>query len=318
MTNKIKNIPESVKRRLKNLADQRNEEPNSIFQYYVMERFLFRLSKSPHAELFVLKGALMLHVFGVELARATRDIDFLVRVPSDPEHVLKIVKECLRAEVEGDGVRFDENSIETKMIQLDTRDRGVRVQLWAYIGSARFRIQVDIASGGEVIPEPSWIEYPGLLEGESSRLLGYPKESIVADKFEAMVSRDTTNSRLKDFYDIWILSETSKFEGATLQKALKATFDFYQTPIPTEKPICFTEQFIEAPGQTQRWKGFLKNALIKSEPDFVMVMHRVETFLMPICAAIHAGREYAYTWEPASKTWVGDDEFLSTAKKGLR
>lgn len=299
---KSKNIPESVKRRLKNLAIQQGEDPGALFHYYVMERFLYRVSMSPEAHFFILKGALMLRVFGGALSRATRDIDFQTQGIHSSEYVINTIRKCLEETEIEDGVRFDSGSVQSAPIQLDTRDRGIRIEFLGYIGTSRYKVQVDIGSGGTIIPIPSWISYPAMLEFGAPKLLGYPKESIVADKFEAMVSRDLTNSRIKDFYDIWILSEAETFQEATLREAIESTFSYYMTTIPLEKPICLTQAFWGAPGQESRWLGFLKNAHIKVDCSLEQVIHRIEHFLMPICNPIHKSNYINRVWSP-SGTW---------------
>lgn len=283
---KPKNSIESIKQRLKNLAIKQGEDPGALFHYYVMERFLYRISMSTNAHFFILKGALMLRVLGGSLSRATRDIDFQSDNFDSPEQTVQAIRECLLESKSEDGVTFDSNNIQATQIQLDTRDRGVRIEVQGYIGTSRYKIQVDVGSGGTIIPKPTWIYYPALLEFDSPKLLGYPKESIVADKFEAMVSRDLTNSRVKDFYDIWILSEAEIFHENILREAIQSTFLYYETTIPHEKPICLTQAYWNAAGQERRWHGFLKNAQIKLDLSLEQVAQRIECFLMPICDSI--------------------------------
>lgn len=296
---KPKNLPESVKQRLKNLATKSGEDFNALCQYYVMERFLYRVSKSPNSHFYILKGALMLRVLGGSLSRATQDIDFQMQSPSDAGSIIETIRECLHEGEAEDGVRFDPNSLHSTPIQFDARDRGVRVDLLGYIGTARFKIQVDVGSGGQIIPKPTWIQYPTLLDFSSPRLLGYPKESIVADKFEAMVSRDLTNSRVKDFYDIWILSESESFHEDTLSDALQSTFSYYKTDIPRQKPVCLTAAFLEIPAQERRWNAFLKNAQIKLDLSLEQALQRVELFLIPVCEAIQDASKQNRLWQPS-------------------
>jgi len=258
---------------------------------------------SSHAHFFILKGALMLRVFGGALSRATRDIDFQSNSLANSEHAIQTIQECLEETKIEDGVCFDSTNIQATPIQLDTRDRGTRIELLGYIGTSRYKIQIDIASGGTIIPTPTWIYYPALLEFDSPKLLGYPKESIVADKFEAMVSRDLTNSRVKDFYDIWILSEAETFDKDTLQEAIQSTFTYYGTAIPQEKPICLTQAYWGMPDQERRWQGFLKNAQIKLELSMEQVAQRVEYFLMPICDCIQQPTNINRLWSP-SGPWL--------------
>lgn len=297
------NLAESIRQRLRNLAKSAGRPAGDLLQYYAMERFLYRLSKSPYADRFILKGALMLNIFGGQLSRATKDIDFLGRTENNLDTISSAIKECLLLDVPKDGLEFKVASLKIRPIQLGLPEVGAAVTFDAKIGAAILKIQVDISFGNNVIPEALWVVYPQLLDFGSPEVLGYTAESIIADKFEAMVSRNETNTRLKDFYDIWVLSEIREFEGRHLQEAIASTFQFFKTDIPKEVALCLTPEFFERPDKLSQWKAFLNNAKVDIELNLADAAKRIEDFLMPVCAQINSNQEFKAKWV-AKKGWI--------------
>lgn len=297
------NLAESIRQRLRNLAKSTGRPAGDLLQYYAMERFLYRLSKSPYADRFILKGALMLNIFGGQLSRATKDIDFLGRTENNLENISSAIKECLLLDVPKDGFEFEVASLKIRPIQLGSPEIGAAVTFDAKIGGAILKMQVDISFGSDVIPEALWVIYPQLLDFGSPEVLGYTAESIIADKFEAMVSRNETNTRLKDFYDIWVLSEIREFEGRHLQEAIASTFQFFKTDIPKEVAFCLTPEFFERPDKLAQWKAFLGNTKISIELNLADAAKRIEELLMPVCAQIRSNQEFKAKWVP-NKGWI--------------
>lgn len=294
----LTNLAESIRQRLRNLARTTGRPAGDLLQYYAMERFLYRLSKSPYADRFILKGALMLNILGGQLSRATKDIDFLGRTENNLKLISNVIKECLLMEVPKDGLEFDVASLKIRPIQLGSPEIGTAVTFDAKIGGAILKIQVDISFGSDVVPEALWVIYPQLLDFGSPEILGYTAESIIADKFEAMVSRNETNTRLKDFYDIWVLSEIREFEGQHLQKAITSTFQFFKTEIPKETALCLTAEFFERPDKLAQWKAFFGNAKISIELNLADAAKRIEDLLMPVCEQINNNQEFKAKWMP--------------------
>lgn len=303
MSNKdIKNITHSVAERLKSIAKKQNREHQDLILAYLIERFLYRISHTKYAEEFILKGALMLQILGEQCMRATRDIDFMAQADFSLEKCKEIVVEIIACDVPDDGVIFDANTIKVAEIQKDTRQRGVRASFIGKIGTARATLQLDIGPYYKVIPSPIAFEFPQLLNFGSPSLLGYSAESIIADKFEAMISRDDTNTRLKDFFDIWVLSTVRYFDLLSLKEAIEEVFGYYETPIPKETPACFSEEFYSNKAKLSQWKNFLKNAALDASHDFSEVNQKVQDFLMPVCDAINLSREGDLYWLP-DKGW---------------
>ena len=293
----LKNIPASVHQRLLNLARDTDRPFNELLQYFAIERFLFRFAHSSYADQFVLKGAQMLQAWKAPLARPTMDIDMLGRVDNSPENLASVVRDCGQVEVEPDGVDFDPASVRSEVITKDSEYQGVRVRIRGLLGKVKLNVQLDFGFGDIVVPEPTWIELPDLIGLGAPRLLGYTPESAIAENFQAIVALDTTNTRIKDFYDIWTLSRTLEFEGAVLARAIAATFNRRSTPLPREAPAALTEKFSEDAGKQALWKAFLRKARLDADNKTLAdVVKDLDEFLLPPSIV-------AATAEPFTKKW---------------
>lgn len=218
---KLTNVAQSVHQRLLNQAKSVHRPFSEFFQNYVTERFLYRLGVSPHRERFVLKGALMLRVWGVPQARPTTDIDLLGRKIFTRDEITSAIEECLSLEVPDDGIKFDRSSITADPIAEDKEHHGWRLRFRGRLGNARFVLQIDCGFGDVIVPGPVEIEYPALLDLPGPEILSYTIESTLAEKYQSMIVLDLANSRMKDFYDLWTLALGSKFDGERLSSAIK-------------------------------------------------------------------------------------------------
>jgi hypothetical protein len=247
-----------------------------------MERFLYRLSRSPYANKFVLKGALMLIVWEAPLSRPTMDIDLLGRIDNSIKTIVEVIREICRQEVEPDGIAFNVATIEAERIAEDADYEGIRVRFRGSLDTARFIIQLDIGFGDIVIPSPESMNYPTLLDLPAPRLRGYSRESTIAEKFEAMVKLGILNSRMKDFFDIWLMLHQFDFEGPILAEAISKTFSTRGTNIQA-KPIALARAFGEDPEKTAQWRGFIRKNRLKDVPqNFAEVITAIAAFLTPI------------------------------------
>lgn len=213
----------SVRQRLLNIARDKGRPFNEVLQYFAMERFLYRLGKSDHDRKFILKGALMLVAWEAPLARSTKDIDLLGRMNNTIEDVVDAIKAACSLEVIPDGLLFDVKSVVGQRIAEEADYEGVRVRFRGNLGNARIIMQVGVGFGDVIVPGPDEVDYPTLLDLPAPRLLGYSRESAIAEKFEAMVKLGILNSRMKDFFDIWLLSRQFEFNGLTLSDAIQKT-----------------------------------------------------------------------------------------------
>jgi predicted nucleotidyltransferase component of viral defense system len=299
-----KDIAASVRQRLQNNARETGRPFQEVLQYFAMERFLYRLSRSPHAERFVLKGALMLTVWNAPDSRPTRDIDLLARMENTVEAILPVIRDVCGQEVEADGLLFDAGSIAGAVIKEDADYEGVRVTFRAYLQNSWVPMQIDMGFGDVVVPAPTVMVYPTILDHPAPKLRAYSRETAVAEKFEAMVKLGQLNSRMKDFYDIWLLSRQFDFDGPTLAIAVSRTFAHRKTAL-TENPVALTAVFAEDPTKVAQWRGFLKKSRLEHAPaELKEVTDALGAFLVPVAAALGQGLAFGQRWS-APGPWEG-------------
>lgn len=289
-----KNMSASVHQRLLNRAKRDRRPFNELLQYYAMERFLYRLSQSAHVERFVLKGALMLRVWRSPEHRPTMDIDMLGIASNEEADIVLQIRDILAANVVADGLAFDTDSIQAERIVEDADYGGIRIRFLAALGSAKIHMRIDIGFGDVVHPEPEESDLPTLLDFPPPRLLCYSRESSISEKFEAMVKLGALNSRMKDFYDIWLLSRQFDFDGAKLTEAIRLTFERRGTKLPLEIEA-FAEPFIKE--KRTQWKAFCKRLQQDHVPSsFGEIVISVDRFLSPIVSALSANKPSPLKW----------------------
>lgn len=298
----------SIHQRLLNKARESGRPFNELLQYYAMERFLFRMSRSDYADDFTLKGALLLRTLGISEIRSTRDIDLLGPDKGSIDTLKKSMAECCRIRVEEDGLTFDANDIEAGAIRENQAYNGYRFKIKGSLGNARISIQVDMGFGDVITPGPLWIEYPSILDQQPVRIKAYTVESAIAEKYQAMVDLDLLNSRMKDFFDIYYLSTHLNFEGEKLREAIKQTFKRRKTDIPENLPAAFTDAFYKDENTQKQWKAFRKK--LNSEhtlPEFEEVIQQVKAFLWPLTDKTEARERLAEHWHP-EKGWTKNNK----------
>ena len=296
-----RNIPSSVRQRLLNRAKSDRRPFNELIQYYAMERFLYRLSQSPHINRFILKGALMLRVWRAPELRPTMDIDMLGRTSNKEARIVAQIRDVLTAEVEADGIVFDPESIRTERITEEADYEGIRIRFLGELGAARIHMRIDIGFGDIVYPEPEESELPTILDFPAPRLLCYSRESAIAEKFEAMVRLGALNSRMKDFYDIWLLSKQFDYDGDKLAEAIRLTFEQRDAALPTNIDV-FTEHFVEA--KQAQWTAFRKRLGQDHVPaSFREITVSVDRFLSPIIEALSSVKPGPTSWK-APGPWI--------------
>lgn len=295
-----KNVVASVLARLRNQAAALGVPFNQILQFYVIERFLYRLSKSTHVDGVLLKGALLLKTVGVPRARPTMDIDLLRQGKADRDTLVNLVRDCAQIEETSDGVTFDPASIVSQEITKDAAYLGTRIKIGARMENVRLSVQIDFGVGDLVVPGPRFIEYPTLLEQPAIRLRAYPVEAAVAEKFQAMVELDIGNSRMKDFYDIWLYSRHLEFDGAALAKSIAATFQRRATALPSEAPTAFTARYFADETRQRQWDAFARRIGEPGLADrFDDVVAAVSSFVMPPTLAATGRTPFRKQWNPS-------------------
>lgn len=300
MTKRVTNIAASVGQKLRNIARERNEDFALVLTKFALERVLFRLSQSKHRGSFVLKGALLFELWTEERYRTTRDADLLARGDNSPERFVNVFRDVCDIAVVDDGLRFDVQTVKAERTTEDADYQGVRVTFVGYLENARIPIQIDIGFGDVVTPAPVEAEFPTLLDFPAPKLLAYPRESVVAEKFEAMVKLGIANSRMKDFYDLWKLSRNFAFDGLLQSEAVKKTFARRETDLPTEKmPVAFTAEFYQDEVKQKQWKGFCeKNRRYIADLSLREICLAIVKFLMPIVDALGQGKLLQKHWDP--------------------
>lgn len=303
MKKDITNIQASIRARLQNKAKEANQAFAEVLQYYGMERFLYRFSRSKYADKFILKGALMFTVWQVPERRTTLDIDFSARYDNQIMTIEEIIKDVCGVEVIPDGLIFDSKTVKGIKIKEDADYEGVRVKFLGFLERARIPMQIDMAFGDVIYPKPKSIDYPVILDLPKPHLKGYPAESVVSEKFETTVKLGLLNSRMKDFYDIWLMMRQFNFDGADLTEALKKTFKHRKTPLPENRPLFAEEIYDEKSDRQTLWKAFLKKGDVKHAPEkLATTAKEIERFLIKPLGAINKGLPFNEAWK-ASGPW---------------
>lgn len=289
-----KNLPASVKARLLALARSRRETFNDLMTRYGIERLLYRLGRSEYADRFLLKGAMLFTLWDDRMPRPTRDVDLLAFGPTEAVEVVARFREIVRTEVEPDGLKFDADTVGAEELRDDGAYLGLRVKLIARLGKADIPLQIDLGTGDAVTPGPVDAEFPTLLDFPAPHVRAYPIYTVVAEKFEAMVSLGMRNTRMKDFFDVRFLAGRFAFDGATLHKAIRATFERRKTEL-SASPYPLSAAFAAEPEKQTQWAAFLRrNGLEKAQPPFATVIRELHQFIGPPLAG-DAGE-----WRPAT------------------
>ncbi len=299
MTKAPTNIGASVRGRLLKLAKERREDYQLLLARYANERLLHRLSVSPYASAFVLKGAALFTLWTGRAHRATRDLDLLGFGEPTEVRLRAIFEEVLGLAVDDDGVRFDVASLEVGPIREDQEYGGVRITLRADIAGARVRLQVDVGFGDAITPGPELVEFPPLLDFAAPKMRAYPRPTVVAEKLDAMVKLDMSNSRMKDFFDVVIMARTFSFDGDELVRAIRATFERRGTALPEGLPVALTDAFATDATKRAQWAGFVRKAGASIEVgDFGEVVREARGFLAEPLAACRGSEAWALEWPP--------------------
>ncbi|MCK6472894.1 MAG: nucleotidyl transferase AbiEii/AbiGii toxin family protein [Planctomycetes bacterium] len=300
---RIVNLPASVHQRLLALHQKSGEPHNVLLTRYALERFLCRLGATEHAKRFVLKGAMLFLIWTNKMHRPTKDLDLLGFLEPSSGELKTIFKDICNAKVEPDGLEFDAASVRIEAIREEQDYGGQRVRLVAHLGTARIPIQIDVGFGDAVTPRPRVVAFPALLDFPAPRLRVYPRETVVAEKFEAIASLGMENSRMKDFYDVWFMAQRFEFEGALLAKAIAATFKRRGTPLPDSTPFGLSDEFGRDSKKQAQWQGFIrKSALDASGLQLAQIIAMARAFLLPPANALAKNSYSGMSW-PAGGPW---------------
>ncbi|MCK4761186.1 MAG: nucleotidyl transferase AbiEii/AbiGii toxin family protein [Candidatus Aminicenantes bacterium] len=296
----IKDISASVRARLFNIAKQTGREFDAVVLQYLQERFLYRVSASSFKDNFVLKGALLLLTLDISTFRPTKDIDMLgIKIPGSVENIKKIMQQIAGVEC-NDGIHFNRAAIEAEKIKEGAEYEGVRVKIETTLGKIRRRLQLDIGFNDVMAVGPTDGKFPVLLDFPIPRIKFYSFESVIAEKFEAIVKLDYQTSRMKDFYDIHFLTGVSSFEMKKLKKAILATFKHRGTDVEKRR-VVFADEYKSDPTKKVQWEAFLRKNGLEAAGSFNESVGKIEQFLEPIftCETLE---DVDYTWIKESWT----------------
>ena len=290
-----RSISASVRDRLLNKARAEKLDYNLLLMRYALERMLYRLSISKQRDQFLLKGALLFDLWFDVPHRPTHDADFLGFGSAEIPHIEEIFRDICRIEVE-DGIAFQPDTVKAAEIRKEANYAGVRVTLLGKLDNARCPVQIDIGFGDAVVPGPDEVHYPVILgEMPGPHLHVYPRYTVVAEKLEALTSLGMLNSRMKDYFDLWILAKHSDFDGPILSRAVAATFERRRTAVPDGVPIGLSDEFINDAQKDKQWQAFLRKNALDPMP-LATVVADLRGFLTPVLAAIAAGGSHDYPW----------------------
>lgn len=294
------NIGASIRQRLLNRARERGEPFDLVLTRYALERLLYRLSRSPHRGEFVVKGATLLQVWTELPNRPTRDLDLLGRGADSAGGLASAFGEiCEQVPDVEDGLEFDPASVRGAEIRENQEYGGVRLTLTAHLDGARIPLQIDVGFGDVVTEGPIETEFPTLLGLPAPVLPAYSRESVVSEKFQAVVELGIANTRMKDFFDLYVLSGGFTFQGPTLAEAIRATFRRRGSALPEGVPTGLSDEFAHDRARQMQWSAFLRRARLEGAPgDLQGVVSRLREFLLPPASAIRAGDAFNRVWKP--------------------
>jgi predicted nucleotidyltransferase component of viral defense system len=305
MKNPPRNIAASIRRRLLNLSKVAGVDYNQLLIRYAIERLLYRLSRSGHRESFVLKGAMLFAIWEGSPHRPTQDVDLLGFGDPSPDRMASVFREVCETSVEDDGIVFAPESVTAGQIRAADEYGGIRVHLNASLGGAAIRVQADIAFGDVVTPASSESNYPTLLPNQPvPHLRVYPRETVVAEKLEAIAKLGMLNTRFKDYYDLKYLADRFGFDGATLARAISATFERRATAIPPALPAGLSPAFGGNPVKQTQWAAFRRRqAIAKDLPDLPGIVAEINRFVESPLLAASTKKPFNFHWDK-TRGWI--------------
>lgn len=296
-------ISDSIKAKLRNRAILEHRTFQEIMTVYGLERAMYRLSISPFSENFILKGGILLYAFFEgDYSRGTADVDLLgIQIKNDIDVIQRIFEEIFSIEFPEDAIQYDITSMKISRITELKKYPGISVSITGYLDRTKIPVQIDIGFGDIVFPEVGLMEYPSLLHQSPAIIHVYSKESIIAEKFEAMVSLGYATSRMKDFFDIYALSESYDFHSEVLAEAIKETFENRNTSFAIIS--AFEDEFMDDPNRKRMWNSFTKAKNITLAISLQEVIVKIKAFLVPIISMLQDNSIKRLTWSHVQNEW---------------
>ena len=295
----VKDTSASVRARLLNLARLTGRDFQELTVRYTVERFLSRLAESEHRERFILKDAMLYIPWKLDNQRTTMDLDLLGFGSPDMENLKTVFQEICDTAIEDDGLIFNKDTVTVTQIREESVYDGVRIIVRVNLGAMPIRLQVDVGFGDQIVPAPQSAEFPALLAEHGPIIRSYSPETVIAEKFNAMIVLGMANSRMKDYFDIWMLSRNFTIEADVLREAIRQTFEKRHTELPLDEPIALSEEFFSNVSKQSQWKGFVrKQRRHDSAPTLEEIIEVLRTFLLPVVFEIGADALAVKTWSP--------------------
>ncbi len=291
----------SIQARLLNYSREHQVNHNHTLTRYGIERLMYRLSRSPHADRFVLKGAMLFVLWLEDLHRPTQDLDLLGFGDLSSPNLRSIFEDVCEMPVEDDGLEFSKDGIEIEEIREAEVYQGLRVKIPGRLGNIRLNVSVDVGFGDAVVPDPEKSDYPVLLDLPHPEIKMYPRETVVAEKVDAMIVLGLRNSRMKDYYDLWTLAQRFPFDATLLVKAIDATLKRRGRELPSQIPPGLQDEFAASPTKQTQWKAFLRRT-IPDQADLALgeIVTAIREFLAPVLESIVLGKKLCFHWTPGS------------------
>lgn len=301
----LKNSAASIRVRLLNHAKQHGDDYQRVLTRYAIERLLFRLSQTEATERYVLKGAVLFVTWPEHIFRPTGDLDLLGQGNPDPGAIAELFTRICLVEAPDDGIVFDPATLKVEPVREADKYQGVQLSLKGELAKAVIPVQVDIGFGDHVYPPPKRQTFPSLLPDlPAANILMYPPETVVAEKFEAMIRFGETNGRIKDFHDMWVTTRTFPFDLPNLVEAVGGTFLRRETAVPTEMPVGLTEAFAKIAAERGLWSGFLRrNPPTLQPPPFADLQEELRRFFGPVIASLGSPEGAKGRWDPDGGAW---------------
>lgn len=291
------NLISSIRDRLKQISRNRKLDFQFVLTRYAVERFLYRLSKSKYKNQFILKGALLFMVWSDQQFRPTKDLDLMGLVEESAENLRAAVEEICRLDVEADGMIYDYATITINEIRDQQEYQGQRIKLTARLGNARIPLQIDIGFGDAIVPGAVETYFPSLLNMQKPLIKTYPKEAAVAEKLQAMVALGMQNSRMKDFYDLYVFANHFDFDGVILVEAMSTTFRRRKTDLPERIPLALSDEFSGDSQKIVQWKAFLRKSGLHLNDDLRIIIDYLRGFLLPPLNAAAKKEKFNKFWK---------------------
>nr|WP_276486185.1 nucleotidyl transferase AbiEii/AbiGii toxin family protein [Bradyrhizobium zhanjiangense] len=305
MAKALKNPAASIRQRLLQHTKQHGDDYQRILTRYAIERLLFRLSQTEAAERYMLKGAMLFVTWPEHVFRPTGDLDLLGQGDPEPAIIIELFTRICQVEAPDDGIVFDPATLKVEPVRETDKYQGVQLSLKGELAKAMIHVQIDIGFGDHVYPPPTRRTFPNLLPDlPAASILMYPPETVVAEKFEAMIRFGVTNGRIKDFYDVWVTLRTFAFDLPELVEAVGGTLRRRETAIPTEMPVGLTEAFATIAEERGLWSGFLRrNPPSIQPPAFADLQVELQRFFGPVIAGLALPEGAKGRWDPDGGAW---------------